>query len=160
MGFISASLILILLGWLSAYLYRRYLRKRNKDWIFFLRFIFIFSFWILGGAIYLGFLDLSWMNDIPWVNIPFYFPAGRYYLWNSFLLIGIDFHITPAPELLPIAAILLLAYPLWYELGLKLGRMLHGYYTHEEGILWLLKPISKVVKDREKASKQKEEGVQ
>ncbi|MHA1377437.1 MAG: hypothetical protein ACTSRG_03535 [Candidatus Helarchaeota archaeon] len=155
MGFISASLVLILLGWLSAYLYRRYLRKRNKDWIYFLRLIIILGFWIAEGAIYLGVLDFSWLNSIPWINIPYYFPPGRYYLWNSFLLIGIDFHITPAPELLPIAGILVLAYPLWYELGLKFGRILHGYYTHEEGILWLLKPIEKIVEERNKISEEK-----
>ncbi|MHA1299990.1 MAG: hypothetical protein ACTSO9_11270 [Candidatus Helarchaeota archaeon] len=155
MGFISSSLLLVLLGWLSSYLYRKYLRKRNKDWIFFMRVMIILGFWFVELSIYLEIINMSWLNSIPWINIPLYLPTGKYYLWNSFLLFGIDFHIYPAPELFSIAAILLLAYPLWYELGLKFGRILHGYYTHEEGILWILKPIEKVVKEREQLSRQR-----
>ena len=108
MGFVSACLVLILLGWLSSYLYRRFLRKRNKDWIFFLRIIIILGFWIVDAAIYLEIFNLSWINSIPWINIPFYLPPGRYFLWNSFLSFGIDFYINPAPEMFIIAGLIML----------------------------------------------------
>ena len=139
MGFITSMLLLVLLGWVSSYLYRTRLRKRNKDWLVFLGIGILVSFWVVEGLMYLGILDMAWLNALPWVSIPGGVPSGQYYLWNSFLLLGINFGITPAPELGSIAVILFLSYPLWYRVGVKIGRILHGYYSHEEGILWLLK---------------------
>lgn len=139
MGFIDSIILLILLGWVSSYLYRRYLRKRNKDWLFFLGTIILMSFWLIDILLYIGVLDVRWLNIIPWINIPVSVVSGQYYLWNSFLIFGLDFHLTPTPEMLSIAIILLLSYPFWLKAGIKVGRILHGYYGHEEGILWLLK---------------------
>ena len=143
MGFISSMILLFLLGWISSYLYRKYLRKRNKDWLFFLGAIILLSFWFVDILIYVGIIDMLWLNSIPWINIPLSVPSGQYYLWNSFLIFGIDFNLTPIPEMMSIAIILLISYPLWFKAGLKVGRILHGYYTHEEGILWLLKSPKK-----------------
>ncbi len=139
MGFIDSVLLLFILGWISSYLYKRYLRKRNKDWLFFLGAIILICFWLIDILLYIGVIDMIWLNTIPWVNIPLNVPSGQYYLWNSFLIIGIDFHLLPTAEMFSIAILILLSYPLWLKAGMKVGRILHGYYTHEEGIIWLLK---------------------
>ena len=145
MGFIDSIILLILFGWISSLLYRRYLRKRNKDWLFFLGAIILLSFWLVDILLYTGIIDVRWLNALPWINIPVGVVSGQYYLWNSFLVFGIDFHLTPAPEMLSIAVIILLSYPLWLKAGIKIGRILHGYYSHEEGLLWVLKSPKKEV---------------
>ncbi|HUY00193.1 MAG TPA: hypothetical protein VMV49_11600 [Candidatus Deferrimicrobium sp.] len=143
MGFIDSIILLILFGWLSSLLYRKYLRKRNKDWLVFLGILILLGFWIVEILLYVGIIDMYWLNSIPWINIPMGIPSGQYYLWNSFLIFGINFGIMPTPELASIAIVLFLSYPLWYRIGIKIGRILHGYYTHEEGILWLLRSPEK-----------------
>jgi hypothetical protein len=139
MGFIDSIIVLFFLGWISSFLYRKYLRKRNKDWLAFLAIIFIGGFLIVDFLIYLGFINILWLNNLPWINIPVSSESGIYFMWNSFLIIGIDYNIIPVPGLNSIAILIFLSYPLWFNLGRKLGRLLHGYYTHEEGLLWMLK---------------------
>lgn len=138
MGFIESIIVLFALGWISSFLYKKYLRKKNKDWLFFLTVIIILSFWTLELLIYLEKISMAWLNFLPWVNITNTAQSGSYFLWNSFLIFGIDFGINLVPGMVSVAIIIFLSYPLWYHLGVKFGRILHGYYAHEEGILWML----------------------
>ncbi|MHA1292801.1 MAG: hypothetical protein ACTSQJ_09065 [Promethearchaeota archaeon] len=139
MGFVESIILLFMLGWLSSYLYKKYLRKKNKDWLAFLSIIILISFWIIDITIYFGIFKIIWINNIPWVKIPDNDLSGSYFMWNSFILFGIDFKISPEPGMISIAILIFISYPLWFNLGVKLGRILHGYYEHEEGILWILK---------------------
>ena len=149
MGFIEAVILLFLLGWISSYLYRKYLRKRNKDWLVFLTVIIIPSFWIVELLVYFNIISILWLNNIPWINIPINSQSGSYFMWNSFILFGIDFQINPVPNMFSVALIIFISYILWFYAGLKIGRIIHGYYTHEEGLLWIL-GNSKIEDENEK----------
>jgi len=139
MGFIETMIALFLLGWLSSFLYRKYLRKRNKDSLFFLTVLITFGFIILDFLIYCGIINITWLNLFVWINIPVYPYSGSYFMWNSFLIFGINFMIFPSPGMFSIAIFIFISYPLWFHAGLKIGRLLHGYYTTERGLLWILK---------------------
>ena len=149
MGFVSSILALFILGWLNSYLYRKYLRKRNKDWIAFLAIISIGVFWILDCLIYFDVLNMTWLNSLPWINIPAS-GSGRYFLWNSFMVIGLHPNISPQAGMEIVELVLLISYFPWYVVGKLLGKILHGYRTYQQGLYWPFRPTKTVIKKREK----------
>jgi hypothetical protein len=154
MGFISSILIVFFLGWLNSYLYRKYLRKRNEDWIVFLAVISIGIFWILDCLIYFNVLNIIWLNSLPWINIPLT-GSGRYFLWNSFMLIGMHPNITPQAGMEIVELALIISYLPWYICGKFLGKILHGYKTYQQGTYWPFRPTKAVIKEKKKQSSKK-----
>jgi len=149
MGFIEGLILSFFAGWLNSYLYRRYLRRRNKDWIVFLAVIFLSALWTIDILIYFEILDMRWLNFLPWVNIPL-IDKGKYFLWNSFIVFGVDFTITQQPGMETIASFLLISYLFWYYFGSKLGKVFHGYRPYQQGHFIIFKPMKKFIKDRKK----------
>ena len=149
MGFIEGLILSFFTGWLNSYLYRKYLRRRNKDWIVFLAVIFLSALWIIDILIYFEIIDMRWLNFIPWVNIPL-IDKGKYFLWNSFIVFGLDFTITQQPGMEIIASFLLISYLFWYYFGSKLGKVFHGYRPYQQGHFIIFKPMKKFIKDRKK----------
>ena len=149
MGFVEGLILSFVGGWINSYLYRKYLRRRNKDWIVFLAVIFLSVLWTVNSLIYLDIINMSLLNFLPWVNIP---SSGKYYLWNSFLVFGIDFKITHQPGMETIAIFLLISYLFWYYFGSKLGKVVHGYKTYQQGHYLIFRPVKKFIKEREKQS--------
>jgi len=149
MGFIEGLILSFFAGWLNSYLYRKYLRRRNKDWIVFLAVIFLSALWTIEILIYFEILDMRWLNFLPWVNIPL-IDKGKYFLWNSFIVFGLDFAITQQPGMEIIASFLLISYLFWYYFGSKLGKVFHGYRPYQQGLFLLFKPMKKFIKDRKK----------
>ncbi|MFX1529066.1 MAG: hypothetical protein ACFFB4_15945 [Promethearchaeota archaeon] len=152
MSFLEGLIGNFLFGWLNSYLYRKYLRKRNKDWIVFLAIIFISGLLFLDIFIYTGIVDIIWLNVIPWVNIPS-IDSGRYFMWNSFLLFGIDLGIMPQSGLDLFAVFLFTSYIFWYYFGSKFGKFLHGYRPYQQGFYMVFRPVRKFIKEREKRMK-------
>ena len=149
MGFIEGLILSFFAGWLNSYLYRKYLRRRNKDWIVFLAVIFLSALWTIEILIYFEILDMRWLNFLPWVNIPL-IDKGKYFLWNSFIVFGLDFAITQQPGMEIIASFLLISYLFWYYFGSKLGKVFHGYRPYQQGHFIIFKPMKKFIKDRKK----------
>jgi len=149
MGFIEGLILSFAIGWLNSYLYRKYFRKRNKDWIVFLAVIFLSAIWTIDILIFLEVIDVTWLNFLPWINIPS-IDKGKYFLWNSFIIFGIDFQITQQPGMDLIASFLLISYLFWYYFGSKLGKVAHGYRTYQQGHYLIFRPVKKFIKEREK----------
>lgn len=151
MGFVEGLILSFVGGWINSYLYRKYLRKRNKDWIVFLAVTFLSLLWTIDGLIYFNLIDMKWLNFLPWVEIPSV-NQGKYFLWNSFLVFGIDFQITHQPGMELIASVLLISYLFWYYFGSKLGKVVHGYKTYQQGHYLIFRPVKKFIRDRDKQS--------
>lgn len=155
MGFIESLLISFAIGWINSYLYRKYLRKRNKDWIVFLAVIYLTIIWAIEISIYFDIIDIQFLNLLPWIELPSE-SQGKYFLWNSFLVFGIDLKISYQTGMEVISAFLFASYLFWYYLGSKIGKILHGYYPYQGGYCMIFRPIKKYIKDREKRVKQLE----
>jgi hypothetical protein len=149
MGFIEGLILSFFAGWVNSYLYRKYLRSYNKDWIVFQALIFLFILWTIDLLIYFEVIDMRWLNFLPWVDIPS-MSKGKYYLWNSFIVFGVDFKITHQSGMEIIVSFLLLSYLFWYYLGSKLGKVFNGYKTYQQGQYLIYRPVKKFIKDREK----------
>jgi hypothetical protein len=152
MGYVGSLIFSFIIGWFNSFLYRKFLRKRNKDWIVFLAFFYIVIIWSIEISIYFDVIDIRFLNILPWVKIPNDFP-GRYYLWNSFLVFGMDFKISFQPGMEIISAFLFASYLFWYYLGSKIGKVAHGYYPYQGGYYMIFRPVKKYIKDREKRLK-------
>ena len=96
---------------------------------------------------------MSWLNFLPWVNIPS-IEKGKYFLWNSFIVFGLDLKVTHQPGMEIIAIFLLISYLFWYYFGSKLGKVFHGYRTYQQGHYLIYRPVKKFIKDREKRSEE------
>ena len=154
MGFIESLVISFAVGWINSYLYRKYLRKRNKDYIIFTAIIFLSLIWIVDIFIYFNIFDIKWLNFLPWVNIPT-LDSGKYYLWNSFIVFGVDLGIVPQPGINFIATFIFISYLFWYYFGSKIGKVFHGYRTYQGGFYLLFRPVKKYITDREKRKKER-----
>ncbi|MFX1454666.1 MAG: hypothetical protein ACFFDB_04765 [Promethearchaeota archaeon] len=149
MGFIESLILSFAVGWFNSYLYRKYLRERNKDWIVFLAILFLSTLWLIEILIYFELLDMRWLNFLPWVNIPLD-NKGKYFLWNSFIVFGLDYKIVQQPGMEIIASFLLISYLFWYYFGSKLGKVFNGYRSYQQGHYLIFKPVKKFIKEREK----------
>jgi hypothetical protein len=149
MGFVEGLILSFVVGWLNSYIYRKYLRERNKDWIVFLAVLFLSVLWVIDILIYIEIIDMTWLNFLPWVNIP---PTnqGKYFLWNSFIVFGIDLHIIHQVGMELITSFLLISYLFWYYFGSKFGKVIHGYKTYQQGHYLIFRPVKKFIKEREK----------
>jgi len=149
MGFIESLIVSFIFGWINSYLYRKYLRIRNSDWIVLLALIFLPLLWIIDILIYFDILYINWINLLPWVHLPTE-DAGKYFLWNSFIVFGLDLQIIHQPGMKVIASFLMISYLFWYYLGSKVGKVIHGYRTYQQGHYLIFRPVKKFIKDREK----------
>ncbi|NVM27537.1 MAG: hypothetical protein HWN65_01735 [Candidatus Helarchaeota archaeon] len=120
-GFLFSILLLIIIGMIVAWAYKRKLRQINKDASVLLGFLIIGLFWTFGILFYLNVLNLG--------------VAGRNLMWNFPFNLG----IVPTPSLHPYAIILFLSYPLWYLWGLERGYTLWGRRPYQEGTLFLFR---------------------
>jgi hypothetical protein len=152
MGFIESLIISFAVGWINSYLYRKYLRKRNKDYIVFIGLLFLSLIWIVDSFIYFNIIDMTWLNFLPWVNITA-IDSGKYFLWNSFLVFGLDLGIVPQLGMDVIAIFIFVSYLFWYYFGSKVGKVFNGYRTYQGGYYLLFRPVKKYITDREKRRK-------
>lgn len=118
-GFLFSILILIILGMIVSYLYKKKLRQINKDASVLLGFLIMGLFWTFGILFYLNVFNTG--------------VTGRELMWNFPFNLG----IVPIPNLDPYAVLLFLSYPLWYLWGLERGYQIWGRRHYQEGSLFL-----------------------
>ncbi len=137
-GFLFSIIILIILGMIVAYAYKKKLRQINKDASVLLGFLIMGLFWTFGILFYLNILNLG--------------VSGSDLMWNFPFNLG----IAPASNLDPYAIVLFLSYPLWYLWGLERGYTIWGRRPYQEGALYLFrmnKPGEILPGEKEKKNK-------
>ncbi|MHA1379199.1 MAG: hypothetical protein ACTSRG_12525 [Candidatus Helarchaeota archaeon] len=139
-GFLFSIILLILLGMIVAYSYKKKLRQINKDASVLIGLLIIGLFWIFGGLIYLEIIKLN-----------FGYSSGRELMWNFPFYLGIIF----PKNLDPYALLIFLSYPLWYLWGLERAYQIWGRRHYQEGLMYILRfnkpgkslPKKKKIKD-------------
>ena len=162
MGFIEGMILCFIGGWLNSYLYRKYLRKKNRAYILW------FGIWWCGGLItfdfliYIDVINANWFEVFPWIHIPdTIHPSvvGRYWMFTPGAMFGL-----PMP--LPVenyfgtvwhifAIFFFLSYIFSFTIGQNLGRFMHGRLTFEKGAWFLFRSTKMIQKSKEKIEKKK-----
>ncbi|MHA1338037.1 MAG: hypothetical protein ACTSPW_20245 [Promethearchaeota archaeon] len=154
MSFIEGMFLCFIGGWINSYIYRKYLRKRNKGWLFWFALIFVGGIMTFDILIYTNIIDIRKLIWAPWVSIPKDVDAGRYYMWNPGLLLGIQFksHITPGTGFVweLFAYTLFLSYIWWFTIGQNMSRVMYGRLQYERGAWYLLRTTKMVKKSLDK----------
>ncbi len=101
--------LMIILGMISAFVYKNVLRERNPDWHIFLAEIFVGIFWFNSLLTYLGVIN-------PWYLGPYTVGISKW-----------------------IALFYVLSYPLWFGWGMERMFELVGRSPKEGGFLWTLR---------------------
>jgi branched-subunit amino acid permease len=131
-GFLLSIILLVVLGIIVSWAYKRKLRQINKDASVLIGLLIIGLFWTFGILFYLNIFGTN----------------GADLMWNFPFNLGI------APDkanMVPYAIILFLSYPLWYLWGLERGYQIWGRRTYQEGALFLFrmnKPGQGLPKDK------------
>lgn len=137
-GFTLSIILLLILGPIIAWAYKRKLRKINKDASVLLGMLIMVIFW--------GFGALCYFNIINFGS----FGTGQEIMWNFPFNFGID---PTNINLDGYAIILFLSYPFWYLWGLERGYDWVGRRPHQQGIAYLMrfpKKGEEYPKDRKK----------
>ncbi|MBD3194970.1 MAG: hypothetical protein GF317_07950 [Candidatus Lokiarchaeota archaeon] len=141
MGFVCSIFLISFFGFISHYWYRKYgLAKGKLAWISYYLLIVIGFILLLDLLIYLGLLDflIPLFNYFPWINID----NGKDFMWNSFIIFGIDWNISYNDSGLYYFAILnFLSYPVWFMFFKDLSRKFFGGNKHrpyQKGISYLI----------------------
>ncbi|MHA1437290.1 MAG: hypothetical protein ACTSPD_06905 [Promethearchaeota archaeon] len=157
MSFVEGMILCFIGGWINSYLYSNYLRKKNKGWLFWFAFIFIGCVLGFDILVYLNIIDIRLLLWAPWIEIPSGVNAGKYYMWNPGLLIGIQFK----SEILPgtgiiweiFAVFLFVSYIWWFTIGQNMGRIMYGRLQYEKGAWYLLRTTKMMKKSKDKLEK-------
>lgn len=146
-------------GWLNSYIYRKYLRKRNKGYLFWCAVIFLGALFTLDMLIYMNFIDvhlLLW----PWIKIPKGVNPGRYWMFNPFLMFGIQLKSAIIPDNGLVwdlfALFFFVSYIWWFTIGQNLGRFMYGRLTYERGAWYLARSTNMIKKSKEKLERKLE----
>ncbi|MHA1383427.1 MAG: hypothetical protein ACTSR3_06695 [Candidatus Helarchaeota archaeon] len=141
-GFLFSIILLILLGMIVAYSYKKKLRQINKDASVLIGLLIIGLFWTVGILIYLDYIKLN-ING---------YSSGRELMWNFPLYLGIIFSLNL--NLDPYAVLIFLSYPLWYLWGLERSYQIWRKRKYQEGILYIFR-LNEPIKVSPKTKKQK-----
>ncbi|NVM52352.1 MAG: hypothetical protein HWN66_01530 [Candidatus Helarchaeota archaeon] len=137
-GFILSIILLLILGPIIAWAYKRKLRKINKDASVLLGILIMVLFWTFGILCYLNIINFG------------SFGTGKEIMWNFPFNLGINPYTSGNLDVY--AIFIFLSYPFWYLWGLERGYDWVGRRPHQEGITFLLrmnKPGQEYPKDRE-----------
>jgi hypothetical protein len=141
MGFISTIVYMFIAGLIVHYLYKKHLRKKNKDALVLLGMIVIFGTWIVQALIYYDLFPLPGLLSqvLPWIPAQ----SGRTWLWNSWqfwqFTSATPGFIMPAGDG-QFAIALALSYLFWFYLGTRVGKLIVGTKSHEQGLGWMFGP--------------------
>lgn len=120
-GFLFSTILLVILGMIVAWVYKRKLRQINKDASVLLGFLIMGLFWTFGILLYLNILNIG--------------ISGSELMWNFPFNLG----IVPTANLHLYAVLFFLSYPLWYLWGLERGYQIWGRRHYQEGALFLFR---------------------
>jgi len=159
MGFITSFLIIAFFGFWVYHLYHTWALPRGHEaFVAWYAFVVVAGFMIFDFLMYVGLFNttlIPLLNLIPWVNGGIV--DGRDFLWNSGILIGIDFGIVPTQNMDMIAYLILISYPMWFKWFSNGSRMLWGgNEPHQCGQWYLFEPTKKPKGDEKVAVTPKE----
>ena len=126
-GFLLSTIMLIFLGMIVAYSYKKKLRKINKDASVLIGFLIIGIFWSIGIFTYLDIIKIRFGT----------YASGRELMWNFPLYLGIVFTYNLNLDLY--AALIFLTYPLWYLWGMERAYQLWGRRPYQEGLMYIFR---------------------
>ena len=143
-------------GWINSFLYRKYLRAKNRGWLFWFAILFLGGAITLDMLIYYNVLDI---RIIPWINIPKNANPGKYYMFNPGLMFGLNLGtINPTDDLIwdVYALFFMISYIWWFTIGQNLSRFMYGRLTYEQGAWYILRTTKMIKRSKEKLEKQQE----
>lgn len=123
-GFLLSIILLIILGIITAWAYKRKLREINKDASVLLGYLWMGLFWTIGILCYLNVINFGASG------------TGEEMMWNYPFKLGID---PRTANFDGYAILIFLSYPLWYLWGLERGYQLWGRRSYQEGALFLFR---------------------
>lgn len=144
---------------MNSFLYRKYLRKRNKAAHFYLGVLTLGGTIVLDALIYLNVFLWPYMI-FPWIQVP---PGitdlGMYWTFNP----GIMWGLPPANPIMPdsntaniyLLVLLFCYFTVWRE-GANLGRVMFGRLTHERGFMYLMRTTKMIARSKNKLEKRQE----
>ena len=155
MSFIDGMVLCFIGGFLNSYLYRRYLRKRNRGWILWFAMIFLITIITYDLLIFFNIIDVRGL--FPFLNIPLGVNAGVYYSFNPIILLLFQYNapIVPIDSIIWVvfASFFIISYIFWFTIGQNLGRFLFGRLTFERGAWYLFRSTKSIKRSKEKFEK-------
>jgi len=138
MGFVDSYMLIMILGFFSHKFYQK-IRPKNKTFIAWYSILIVAFFMIFDILIYIGLFD-NILSRIPWSNIQ----NGKDFMWNPFMILGLDFNITYNSLGFDwIATLLFLSYAPWYLWAKNLSQFVFGNRSYSGGWWWIVSPITK-----------------
>jgi hypothetical protein len=123
-GFLFSIILLVIMGMITAWAYKRKLRQINKDASVLLGYLYMGLFWTIGILCYLNVINFG------------AYGTGEEFMWNWPFNLGIN---PSAANFDLYAVILFLSYPLWYLWGLERGYQIWGRRPYQEGAMFLFR---------------------
>jgi len=134
-------------GWVNSYLYSNYLRKKNKGWLFWFALIWLGAIITFDFLIYVNIIKANWFLW-PWIQIPNGVDPGKYWMFNPFLMFGIQLKSQIIPDAGFVwdifALFFLISYIWWFIIGQNLGRVMYGRLEYEKGIWYLFRKTKRI----------------
>ncbi len=154
-SFVDALVLAFLGGWLNSYLYRKYLRKHNRGWIFWFAVIWLAVLIVVDALIYVNIINIM---DILGMECPKGVDPGKYWMFNP--IVVFVFNLEP---ILPgngvvwdiYALMFFVSYIWWFTIGQNLGRFMYGRLEYERGAWFLLRSTKMIKKSKDKLEKKK-----
>ena len=122
MSFLLDPILLIVSGYLIAFIEKNYISSDNRGKFRKIMIILTISlFWIIAGSLYLDLINIPFLGE---------YGQGNHFMWNSGIeIIGLKPIISttkptyedPLNPLNILAIIMFMLYPLWLHLGIKMG---------------------------------------
>jgi hypothetical protein len=160
MSFIGSIMVCFWFGWFDAFLYRKYLRKRNKGWHFYLGCLTLGGMMVLDVLIYTN--VFPWPQYLfPWVQLPAGITNfGKYWMFNPGIMWGSQWGNPIYPDELEAhiyMIAMLFCYFVSFREGMNLGRIMYGRLSYERGYWYLIRSTNMIVRSKKKVEKRLQE---
>jgi len=163
MGFIEGMILCFIGGWLNSYLYSKYLRKKNRGWLFYFALIWLGGIITFDLLIYIDIVDARLFEVIPWIDIPNNIDpsvVGRYWMFTPGSMIGIPMPL-PVTDYYGIvwhvfALFFFISYIWWFTIGQNLGRFMFGRLEFEKGASYLMRSTKMIKRSLDKMEEKRE----
>lgn len=162
MGFLEGLIISFIGGWINSYLYSKYLRKRNKGWIFWFAILWLGALLTLDLLIYMDIISVYAFEAFPWIDIPDNVSpsvAGRYWMFTPGLMFGLPIELPVMNYYGAVwhvfAMFFFISYIWWFTIGQNLGRFMYGRLEYEMGAWYLMRSTKMIKRSMDKQEKKK-----
>ncbi len=154
MSFVEGLYLCFIGGLLNSFLFRKYLKERNRAWLANFAIIWLVAIYAVDLLIFTNVIHPTVF--FPWIVIPSDIQnPGLYYMFTPGLLIGMPLEISVAEGLgvAILAHLLFVSYLWWFTIGQNMGKFIFGRRTHERGVMWLMRSTKMIKRSQEKLEK-------